>query len=98
MPMTDAEILGAIKEGTLQIEDISEDCLEPASYDLRVGDPILQAGETAPTSLRALGSIVIRAGQFFMFRTHEKLHLDNTVSGHLGAKSYFIQRGVILLV
>jgi dCTP deaminase len=97
MPMTDAEISEAIKEGTLQVENMSEDCLEPASYDLRIGDPVLQAGEIAPVSLGALGSIIIRAGQFFTFRTHEKLQLKNTISGHLGAKSYFIQRGVILL-
>ena len=98
MPMTDAEILRAIKEGDLQIDNMSEDCLEPASYDLRIGDPLLKGGDATPISLKERGSTIIRAGEFFTFRTHEKLRLKNTVSGHLGAKSYFIQRGVILLV
>lgn len=98
MPMTDAEILKEIKEGNLQIDDLSEDCLEPASYDLRVGDPILKGGDAAPVSLKERGTVIIRAGEFFTFRTHEKLHLKSIISGHLGAKSYFIQRGLILLV
>ena len=97
MPMTDSEILQAIKDGDLQIDNMSEACLEPASYDLRIGDPLLKGGDAAPDSLMERGSIIIRAGEFFTFRTHEKLHLKKIISGHLGAKSYFIQRGLILL-
>jgi deoxycytidine triphosphate deaminase len=97
MPMTDSEILQGIKKGDLQIDNMSDDCLEPASYDLRIGDPLLKGGDAAPASLREQGSIIIRAGEFFTFRTHEKLRLKNIISGHLGAKSYFIQRGLILL-
>lgn len=51
MPMTDTEIKQAIDEDGLKIENISEDCLEPASYDLRLGSPILRGGESAPISL-----------------------------------------------
>ncbi|MDI6814784.1 MAG: hypothetical protein QMC90_01690 [Dehalococcoidales bacterium] len=97
MPLTNDEILEAIKANELNIQDMSDDCLEPASYDLRIGDPLLKGGEAAPIRLREIGSVTIRAGEFFIFRTHEKLHLTNIVSGHLGAKSYFIQRGLILL-
>jgi len=97
MPLTDAEILDVIKTNDLKIENMSDDCLEPASYDLRMGDPLLKGGESAPISLSDRGSVVIRAGEFFTFRTHEKLHLTNILSGHLGAKSYFIQRGLVLL-
>lgn len=97
MPLTDAEILEAINANALNIENMADDCLEPASYDLRIGDPLLKGGESAPISLSDRGSVIIRAGEFFTFRTHEKLHLTNIISGHLGAKSYFIQRGLILL-
>jgi len=97
MPMTDAEIKQAIEEGGLKIEGFSEDSLEPASYDLRMGSPILKGGESAPTSLEERGSLIIQAGEFFTFRTQEKLQLTNNYSGHLGPKSYFMQRGLILL-
>ena len=97
MPLTDAEILGTIKANELNIQDMSDDCLEPASYDLRIGDPLLKGGEAVPISLSESGSVIIRAGEFFTFRTHEKLKLTNIISGHLGAKSYFVQRGLILL-
>jgi len=98
MPMTDSEITQAIKAGDLVIENMSENCVEPASYDLRIGDPILKGGDACPLSLKEQGSVAIRAGEFFTFRTHEKLHLNKIVSGHLGAKSYFVQRGLMLLV
>jgi len=97
VPLTDAEILEVINAAELKIENMSDECLEPASYDLRIGDPLLKGGEAAPISLRDRGSIIIRAGEFFTFRTHEKLCLENIISGHLGAKSYFVHRGLILL-
>jgi len=97
MPMTDAEIEQAIQEGGLTIENMSQDCLEPASYDLRIGNQLLRGGESATTYLEERGSIIIHAGEFFTFRTHEKLQFTKSYSGHLGAKSYFIQRGLILL-
>jgi len=97
LPLTDTEILEAIEAKELSIQDMFDDCLEPASYDLRIGDPLLKGGEAIPISLSERGSVIIRAGEFFTFRTHEKLQLSNIISGHLGAKSYFIQRGLILL-
>lgn len=97
MPLTDNEILETIKTGDLEIENMADDCLEPASYDLRMGDPLLKGGEAVQINLSDRGSVIIRAGEFFTFRTQEKLHLTNIISGHLGAKSYFIQRGLILL-
>ncbi len=97
MPLTDALILEAINAAELKIEDMSDDCLEPASYDLRIGAPLLKGGEAAPISLSDRGSVIIRAGEFFTFRTQEKLHLTNIISGYLGAKSHFVHRGLILL-
>jgi len=97
MPMTDDEIQQAIKEGGLTIENMSEDCLEPASYDIRIGDPLLKGGEAAPISLEERGSLIINAGEFFTFRSQEKLKFTDCYSGHLGPKSYFVQRGLILL-
>jgi len=92
--MTDVEILQAIEAGDLRIENMAEDCLESASYDLRVGDPLLKGGEAAPISLSERGSVIIRAGEFFTFRTHEKLCLKNTISGHLGASHISLTGGL----
>ena len=97
MPLTDSEIHKVIQTGDVSIDNFSEDCIEPASYDLRIGDPLLKGGEAQPISLQEIGSTIIRAGEFFTFRTHEKIHFKTNISGHLGAKSYFIQRGLILL-
>ncbi len=97
MPMTDVEIQHAIAEGDLVIENWDESAQEPASYDLRIGAPLQKGGEEGQIVLSEVGTATIRAGEFFVFRTHEKLRLCNTISGHLGAKSYFIRRGLILL-
>ncbi len=38
MILVDDEIREAIKAGEIELSDFSEECLQPASYDLRVGE------------------------------------------------------------
>ncbi len=97
MPMTDTEIRQARDAGELVIENWDEDCQEPASYDLRIAGPVQKGGEEQQTNLKETGTVTIGAGEFFLFRTHEKFRLSPTICGHLGAKSYFVRRGLILL-
>lgn len=97
MTMTDGEIKEAMEAGDLVIENWEEEALEPASYDFRIGGPVQKGGEDAPTDLAATGTVTIRPGEFFLFRTHEKLRVSPRISGHLGPKCYFVRRGLFLL-
>jgi dCTP deaminase len=97
MIMTDGEIKAALKAGDLKINDFSEECLEGAGYDARIGKHLQRAGDPKEFDLESEGSAEIRAGEFFLFTTREGFALPQNMSAHLGPKSYFTYRGLVLL-
>ena len=97
MIMTDGEIKAALEAGELKISDFSEDCLEAAGYDARIGKHLQRAGDPKEFNLEQEGSVEIRAGEFFLFTTREQFTLPQNMSAHLGPKAYFAYRGLVLL-
>jgi len=95
--LTDGEIKEAIKSGELVIENFSEDSLQPASYDMRLGERALISGKDAELDLEKAGSVTIGAAEFALFTTHEKVKLSSTIAGHIGLRSYFARKGLVLL-
>jgi len=95
--LTDGEIKEAITHGEIIIENFSEDSLQPASYDMRLGKRALISGKDAELDLEKSGSITIGAAEFALFTTYEKVKLSNTIAGHIGLRSYFARKGLILL-
>ena len=43
MILVDEDIKKAVKSGEIELSDFSEKCLQPASYDLRVGGKDLRS-------------------------------------------------------
>lgn len=97
MTMTDREIKEAVASEHLKIEHLSEDCLKPTSYDARVGKWVQRAGEASEIDLETARSVEIRPGEFFLFTTRERFELPSDVSGHLGSRTHFAFRGLMLL-
>jgi len=97
MLMTDVEIHHAMDKGDLVIEGFYEPSLQPASYDMRIGKKILISGIEDEIDLEKKGSITIKAGNFALLTTYEKVKLSNTIAGHIGVKSYYTRKGLVLL-
>lgn len=97
MLMTDGEIKKAMTEGRLGIERFDEEFLQPASYDMRVGDTALRSGDDSETNLASARSIVLNAGQFALLTTYERIKMPTDMAGHIGVRSYFTRKGLILL-
>ena len=97
MLLTDGEIKKAMEKEELVIENFSEDCLEPASYDMRLGKKALVSGKDAEINIERTGSITIGAAEFALFTTYEKVKLSNVIVGHIGLRSYFARKGLVLL-
>lgn len=95
--MGDGEIQTAREEGDLVIEEFSEDCLQPASYDLRVGDKLLASHSDREIDLSEQGSAPIKAGEFALLTTHERIELSKSITGQIGVRSYYTRKGLILL-
>lgn len=97
MLMTDGEIQDAVVSGELGITDFADHCLQPASYDMRIGSRALRSGDTPEIDVARERSIVINAGQFALITTYESVRLPADIAGHIGVRSYYTRKGMILL-
>lgn len=97
MLMTDGEIREAISTGELGITEFADHCLQPASYDLRIGDTALRSGDVAETDVAQARSLVLNAGQFALITTYESVKMPADIAGHIGVRSYYTRKGLILL-
>ncbi len=110
--MTDIEIREAIKAGEIELDPLDEASLQPASYDLRVGNKAIITRRVDVDKLRdrikddepvpeidvsKTGSITIPAGSFALVVTRERVNLSSHFAGHLGLRSYFGRKGLLLL-
>jgi dCTP deaminase len=97
MLMTDREIKKAIQSNLIRMDNYSPDCLQPTSYDMRVGDRAFLSGNDIEIDVKAEKGIKIKPGQFALITTFENIKMPDTIAGHIGVKSYFTRKGLILL-
>jgi dCTP deaminase len=110
--MTDTEIREALDSGGIAIDPLAEDNLQPASYDLRMGERAivtrrvdveklkhrLEEDDAVPEiDVASEGSFSIPAGAFALVVTNERIDLGDQYAGHIGLRSYFARKGVLLL-
>lgn len=97
MLLSDVEIRETMQKGNLRIEPFDEQSLQPASYDLRIGKKMLVSGEEAQIDMEARRSVTLKAGQFALLTTLERITLPNDIAAHIGMKSYYVRKGIVLL-
>jgi len=97
MLLSDVEIRQAIKEKRIGIEPFHEPSLQPASYDLRVGKRMLVSGVVEEIDMERKRSVVLKAGQFALLTSFERIRLSDDVAAHIGMKSYYVRKGIVLL-
>jgi dCTP deaminase len=109
--LTDGEIREAIDAGDVALEPLGEDSIQPASYDLRLGTRALitktleidklrervEQDEASETNVEEAGSISVPAGAFALVVTRESVRFGAQYAGHLGLRSYFARKGLLLL-
>jgi dCTP deaminase len=109
--MTDTEIRGAIDAGEIVLEPLADEQLQPASYDLRLGDRaiitksldvekvrhVIEEASVPEIDVAKEGSVTIPAGSFALIVTKERVRLSPQHAGHLGLRSYFARKGLLLL-
>lgn len=97
MVLTDSEIKEAMKNGEIKIDNYEEEMLQPASYDMRVGEKALISGNEVEINLNIRGSFSLKAGEFALVTTRENVTLANNIVGHIGLKSYYVRKGIVVL-
>lgn len=97
MLLTDTQIEEVIASGDLVIEGFTEDYLQGASYDLRVGSEALMSGEDRPVDLSREGTFTIKPGQFAIVNTYERIAASPIIAGRIGVKSTYTRKGLVFL-
>lgn len=95
--MTDADIRQAIADDDMAIEPMSEDSLQPASYDLRVGSEAFVSDADAVTDVAKRGLAIIEPGEFAVLTTLERVECGPQIAGQLGLGSTYARKGLVLL-
>ncbi|MBW2984500.1 dCTP deaminase [Candidatus Woesearchaeota archaeon] len=110
--LTDNEIKEAIKTKGIEIAPFDgEHCLQPASYDLRVGKRAIitksmgleelkkkvEKEESTEIDVEKAGSMTVPAGGFALVTTLEKIKFSNLYAGHIGMRSFFTRKGLSIL-
>jgi dCTP deaminase len=95
--LTDQEVRVAISEGLMEIEPLSEDALQPASYDLGVGKQAFVSGTDGIIDVSNKGLVIIDPGEFAVLTTRERVRCGPQVAGQLGLCSPLARQGLVLL-
>lgn len=99
MILVDHQIHKRVKSGEIGIKNFSPDCVQPASYDLRIGKHIyspLAEKADKPIDLTKNGG-VYRLPPYgnVILMTYETLKLSSNMIGRFGLKSGFARRGLL---
>ena len=95
MILVDEEIKEAISSGKIELSDFSEECLQPATYDLRVGEEGFTVSAGMVINIKNEGKLKIDPGDFALVMTHEKLRLPANMLGRFGLRSAYARRGLL---
>ena len=98
MLLTGHQITEAMNKGTIKIVPFDPQSLQPASYDLRVGDEGFTATAGKKIDLTAQGILVLEPGDFAAVLTLERIELDASHAGRFGLRSSLGRRGVIAAI
>lgn len=96
MVLVDKEIKKVVQTGEIEISDFAEDCLNPASYDLRLGEEAYTLSAGKIISVKEKGFVEIQPGDFALIITHEKLRLPINFVGRFGLRSKYARMGLIM--
>jgi len=81
--------------GGISIEPFNPDHMEPASYDLTVGDQAVSTVNDEVVNVKSRGFFELPPGSFAIITTREKIALDNSHVARFGLVSSYARRGVV---
>lgn len=91
--LSDNQIREYKEKGELKIEPFSGS-LEPASYDLRVGDRVLSLTRGFEKELKENEPITIHPGELILIESLERVGLSKALQGHICSKVNLLAQGL----
>ena len=93
--LVDRQIRLARQQKLIEIDPFDEKFLEPATYDLRVGDRAAVTTASRPIDLREAEMLTLEPGAMAILQSLEMLSLSKRIVGRIGPKSSLLRRGVM---
>lgn len=94
--LVDRQIREALKSGLLEINPFDEGAIEPATYDLSVGDIAVVSTLPSPIDLREHPLLTIEPFAAAMLQTAEILRFSMKIAGRLGPRSNLLRHGIFV--
>lgn len=94
--LVDRQIRRAREQRLIEIDPYDDRFLEPATYDLRVGDHAAVTTAPAPIDLRKDNLLTIEPGAMAILESLEALRLSDRVAARIGPKSSLLRRGIMV--
>lgn len=95
MLLTDRQIAEAHTKGDLGIDPFDDKQVQPASYDLRVGEQGITTSSKKKIDLKTDGFLVIHPGDFAVVLVHENIRLGNQYAARFGLRSKYARKGLV---
>lgn len=96
--LVDHQIIDAQERGLIKIDPFNSDLVEPATYDLRVGDRAVISTTSKVIDMQNARLLVIEPGAMAILQSFEILELSKRVAGRVGPKTSLLRRGVFVAV
>lgn len=95
MILTDRQIREACEKGDIVIEPFDDEQIEPATYDLRVGDQGATTSAKRRINIKETGSLVLAPGDFGVVTVLEEIRLGLQYAARFGLRSKYARKGLI---
>lgn len=97
MLLSDQQILTAVEHGEIVIDPFAPPCLQPASYDARLGPEAYISKAEQKVNLGEHPLLTIRPGDFALVMSLERIQLPNNCAARIGIRSEFTRQGLVAL-
>lgn len=95
MILNDRQITEAYRKGDIVIEPFSEDQVQAATYDLRVGEQGASTSSKKVVNIRESGYLAMAPGDFAVITVLEIIRLGPQYVARFGLRSKFARKGLI---
>lgn len=95
MILNSQQIIAACQNGEITIEPFEEEQVQPATYDLRVGEQGATTSTKMISNIRETGYLLLQPGDFGIVAVLEELRFGPQYCGRFGLRSKYARKGLI---
>lgn len=95
MILTDRQIREALDRGDIFIEPFDDKQVQPATYDLRVGEQGATTSSKKRVNIRETGYLLLEHGDFGIVTVLEEIRLGLQYTARFGLRSKYARKGLI---